>query len=316
MEQFMCESDLVKNTGKEPEMEHNCMQCPRLCGVDRAAGELGFCGVPWEFLVARAALHKWEEPSISGKNGSGTIFFSGCNLRCVFCQNYEVSHEALGEKVDEDRLLALMLRLQDEGAHNINLVTPTPYAHRLVEVLQRAKPQLQIPVVYNCGGYERVETLRELDGLVDVYLPDFKYCDPTLAQEFSGAGNYFEVALAALSEMLRQVGKPRLDGEGMLLGGVIVRHLVLPGHRLDSVAVLQALAERFGSDAFLLSLMSQYTPAFAARAPYKELHRRVTSFEYEAVLAEVERLGFDGYFQSRTSASEAFTPDFHDALPL
>ena len=312
----MRESDLVEKTpGKEPEMEHNCMQCPRVCGVDRAAGELGYCGVPWDFFVARAALHKWEEPSISGKNGSGTIFFSGCNLRCVFCQNYEVSHEALGERVDEDRLLALMLRLQDEGAHNVNLVTPTPYVHRLAEVLRKVKPQLRIPVVYNCGGYERVETLRELDGLVDVYLPDFKYCDPTLAQQFSGAGDYFEVVMAALAEMLRQTGAPQLDAEGMLVRGVIVRHLVLPGHRSDSIAVLHALADTFGTDAFLLSLMSQYTPAFAAHAPYKELHRRVTSFEYESVLAEARRLGFDGYFQSRSSATAGFTPDFHEPLP-
>ena len=295
-------------------MEHKCMQCPRRCGVDRAAGQLGYCGVPWEFSVARAALHQWEEPSISGKNGSGTVFFSGCNLRCVFCQNREVSHHALGQTVSADRLAELMLRLRDEGAHNINLVTPTPYSLQLVDVLRAVRPKLGIPIVYNCGGYESVETLRLLDGLVDVYLPDFKYADAALASAYSGAGDYFEVALAALSEMLRQVGPPRFDADGMLLGGVIVRHLVLPSHRKDSIAVLRALAERFGSGAFLLSLMSQYTPDFAMDCPDSALHRRVTTFEYGSVLDEAQNLGFDGYFQSRSSASSAFTPDFYGSL--
>ena len=295
-------------------MEHNCMQCPRACGVDRAAGQLGYCGVPWEFSVARAALHQWEEPSISGNRGSGTVFFSGCNLRCVFCQNHEVSHHALGQTVNAERLIELMLRLRDEGAHNINLVTPTPYARQLVDVLRAVRPKLGIPVVYNCGGYESVETLRLLDGLVDVYLPDFKYADAALSSAYSGAEDYFEIALAALSEMLRQVGPPRFDADGMLLGGVIVRHLVLPSHRKDSIAVLHALAERFGSDAFLLSLMSQYTPDFAMECPYSALHRRVTSFEYDTVLRTVEELGFAGYFQARSSASASFTPDFYGSL--
>ena len=292
-------------------MKDHCVQCPRACGADRADGKVGFCGAPWEFFVARAALHLWEEPSISGKNGSGTIFFSGCNLRCAFCQNREVSHNALGKRVSEDALIALMLDLQEQGAHNINLVTPTPYAEQLVPVLQRVRPLLNIPIVYNCGGYESVETLRRLEGLVDIYLPDFKYADPALAARYSCAQDYPAVALSALEEMLRQTGKPQFDADGMLLRGTVVRHLVLPSSRKDSIAVLRLLAERFGTSAFLLSLMSQYTPDFALGSPYKELHRRVTSFEYDAVLCEAQRLGFDGYLQSRTSASAAYTPEFH-----
>lgn len=266
--------------------------------------------------MARVALHEWEEPSVSGKNGSGTIFFSGCNLRCVFCQNHEVSHNALGQEVDAEKLIALMLRLRDEGAHNINLVTPTQYAYQLADVLREVRPKLDIPVVYNCGGYESVETLRRLDGLVDVYLPDFKYFSPELSTRYSGAKDYYPVALAALGEMLRQTGRPQFDADGMLLRGTVVRHLVLPAQRTDSIDVLRALANEFGTDAFLLSLMSQYTPDFARDCSYTELHRRVTTFEYNAVLAEAQSLGFDGYFQSRSSSSAKFTPDFHKPLTL
>ncbi len=293
-------------------MKYNCTQCPRACGADRSDQKTGYCGVPWDFFVARAALHPWEEPSISGKNGSGTIFFSGCNLRCVFCQNHEVSHHALGKKVDEAELISMMCALQDQGAHNINLVTPTPYARQLADVLRKARPLLKIPIVYNCGGYESIETLRLFDGLVDVYLPDFKYYSSELSSRYSGAADYFPVTLAALEEMLRQTGRPILDTDGMLQRGTVVRHLVLPGARTDSIRLLRELADRFGNSAFLLSLMSQYTPDFAQHCPYKELKRRVTSFEYDAVLREVERLGFDGYFQARSSATASFTPDFHE----
>lgn len=293
-------------------MKDHCVQCPRTCGADRTDGKVGFCGVPWDFFVARAALHQWEEPSISGKNGSGTVFFSGCNLRCAFCQNREVSHNALGKRVSEDELIDLFLDLQERGAHNINLVTPTPYAEQLVPVLRRVKPRLRIPVVYNCGGYERVETLQRLNGLVDIYLPDFKYADTALAKRYSLAEDYPTVALAAISQMLQQTGVPQLDADGMLLRGTVVRHLVLPAARKDSITALRLLAERFGTSAFLLSLMSQYTPDFALGSPYRELHRRVTSFEYDSVLREAIRLGFDGYLQSRTSASAAYTPKFEE----
>lgn len=290
----------------------NCHQCPRNCGVDRLS-TVGYCGVPWNFRVVRAALHHWEEPQISGARGSGTIFFSGCNLRCVYCQNREVSRAVIGKEITANELLDVMLRLQDAGAHNINLVTPTQYAEQLARELERVKPKLQIPVVYNCGGYESVEALRRMDGLVEIYLPDFKYVDPSLAERYSGAADYCEVATAALREMLRQTGKPILDADGMMKRGTIVRHLVLPGCRQNSVAVLRHLADTFGTEDFLLSLMSQYTPEFAKDSPDSNLHRRVTSFEYDFVLSEVDRLGFSGNFQARASADSSYTPDFYEA---
>jgi putative pyruvate formate lyase activating enzyme len=289
-----------------------CTQCRRNCKIDRSHGNVGFCGVPGELLVARAALHPWEEPFLSGTRGSGTIFFCGCNLQCVFCQNREISRGKTGKTITPDALADVMLRLRDAGAHNINLVTPSHYALQLIPVLERIKPTLGIPVVYNCGGYESVETLRKLEGLVDIYLPDFKYFDGELAQKYSGADDYCEIATSALAEMLRQCPSCNFDGEGMLLRGVAVRHLVLPGARSDSIKLLRFLAERFGSKAFLLSLMSQYTPDFAVDSPYPVLLRRVTTFEYESVLKEAEALGFEGCIQERSSASASYTPDFYE----
>ncbi len=291
---------------------NNCIQCPRQCHVDRKNRQLGFCGVPADFYIARAALHPWEEPFLSGKRGSGTIFFCGCNLQCVFCQNREISRGAGGKLLSSDALSDLIFALRDAGAENINLVTPTQYAEQLIPVLRRVKPSLGIPIVYNCGGYEKVETLRLLEGLIDIYLPDFKYCDPSLAARYSGAPDYFEVARAALREMLRQCPRPKLDGEGMLTSGVAVRHLVLPGARQDSIRVLRALAQNFGTEALLLSLMSQYTPDFAIDCPYPPLHRKLTAFEYQSVADEAARLGFSGCLQSRSSADPTYTPDFYE----
>ena len=288
-----------------------CHQCPRACGADRFAS-VGYCGVPWSFRVARAALHHWEEPQISGTRGSGTIFFSGCNLRCIYCQNREVSRALIGKELSADDLIDVMLRLQDAGAHNINLVTPTQYAEQIAGVLACVKPSLHIPVVYNCGGYEHVETLQMLRGLVDIYLPDFKYVDREIAKKYSGAVDYCDVATEALREMLAQTGSAEVDADGMMMRGTIVRHLVLPGCRQDSIAVLRHLADTFGTDRFWLSLMSQYTPDFAKEAEDRNLHRRVTSFEYDSVLAEVERLGFQGNFQARSSADAGYTPNFHE----
>ena len=290
-------------------MSEICMQCPRRCAVDRTH-RLGVCGVASGFRVARAARHDWEEPVISGTRGSGTIFFAGCNLRCVFCQNHAISHLTHGRDLTDDALMSVMLRLQDEGVHNINLVTPTHYAVRLASVLERVKPRLRIPVVYNSGGYESVATLRRLEGLVDVWLPDFKYYSADLSARYSAAADYCTVATAALEEMLRQAPTAVYDGEGMLVHGVIVRHLVLPGCRADSIRVLEWLAERFGPDAFLLSLMNQYTPEFAQNAPDRNLHRRVTTFEYQSVLDRARSLGFGGFLQDRASATPAYTPDF------
>lgn len=288
-----------------------CNQCPRRCNADRAHGNTGFCGTETRFSVARAAAHPWEEPPISGKNGSGTIFFGGCNLRCVFCQNREISRGNVGRLMSERELCDTMLRLVDEGVHNINLVTPTHYTLELAHALESVKPRLGVPVVWNSSAYESIDSLRALDGLVDIYLPDIKYFSPELSSAYSSAPDYYAVAVSALDEMLRQTKEIRFQEDGMLLqSGTVVRHLILPSCRKDSIALLRDLHRRFGSDAFLLSLMCQYTPDFAYDAPYKNLHRRLTSFEYDSVLAVASDLGFSGFAQGAASAYAAFTPTF------
>lgn len=287
-----------------------CTACPRACGVRRDADTHGLCGVPDTFRVARIAPHHWEEPPISGTRGSGTVFFSGCSLRCVFCQNRAISRGGRGEDMSDAQLTQRILALQDEGVHNINLVTPTHYAPRLRVLLEGIKPHLRVPVVYNCGGYESLEALRALEGLVDIYLPDFKYISRELSAQYSGAADYAEVARAAIAEMHRQVGAFRTDADGMLRRGMIVRHLVLPGCRHDSMDVLRTLAAMLPVTDIRLSLMAQYTPDFAHDCPYPNLHRRVTTFEYTSVLRLAEQLGFDGYMQSPTAATAAYTPDF------
>ncbi len=285
-----------------------CNDCPRKCGVDRSLGR-GACRAPAEFLVARTSLHMWEEPCISGRNGSGTVFFGGCSLGCVFCQNRAIRDGEKGERLSGETLLARMLGLVGQGAHNINLVTPTHYTRALVEVLEQLRRRTSVPVVWNSGGYESVEMLRMLDGLVDVYLPDFKYISREMAA-YSHAPDYAEVATLALAEMYRQRGEVRLDADGMMTSGVVVRHLVLPGGRRDSVAVLDRIAETVPIHGIRLSLMSQYTPDFVEREKYPALGRRVTTFEYRSVLEHAEVLGFEGYFQARDSATAAYTPDF------
>ncbi|MBR0443200.1 MAG: radical SAM protein [Clostridia bacterium] len=288
-----------------------CQLCPRRCGADREAGRVGYCGVGAKVRIARAALHLWEEPIISGTRGSGTIFFSGCNLRCVFCQNREVSHGGKGRELDVRELGEKMLALQQQGAHNINLVTPSHYANEIIAALKRVRSKLYIPVVYNCGGYESLETIDALAGLVDVYMPDIKYYSPAFSRDYSGAENYFEVARAALLRMYEQVGRPEMSASGMMTRGVLVRHLVLPGCRKDSIAILGELADMFAPGEIILSLMSQYTPEFVPEdCPYDNLKRRITSLEYESVVNEMQRLGFEGFVQSRTSATTAYTPKF------
>jgi putative pyruvate formate lyase activating enzyme len=252
----------------------------------------------------------WEEPCISGTRGSGTVFFSGCNLGCVFCQNYRVSHRGQGIEISDDELIGRMLALQAAGAHNINLVTPTHFATRLAEVLARVKPALHIPVVYNTGGYEKTETIELLAPYVDVWMPDFKFADRQLATDYAGAPDYPEVAEQAIAKMYELAGSVQFDADGMLTRGVLVRHLVLPGCRKDSIAVLDRLAKTVPVQNVRLSLMSQYTPEFATDAPFTNLHRRVTTFEYESVMAHAERLGFIGYMQQRESATAKYTPDF------
>ena len=288
-----------------------CLMCPRGCLVERNSGARGFCGVTNEYVIGSADLHFWEEPCISGSRGSGAIFFSGCNLRCVFCQNRDISREIVGKKYSEDELVAKMLELQERGAHNINLVTATPYSFFVAKTLEKAKKDLKIPVVYNCGGYESIESLRALDGLVDIYLPDFKYFDDELAVKYSSAPKYCEVATSSLLEMYRQVGKLELDEDGIAKRGLIVRHLVLPAHREDSKNVLKHIASVLPAKEVTLSLMRQYTPDFVNGNAPKNLTRRLTSFEYEDVLNYALSLGFDGFSQGKESAKKDFTPEFN-----
>lgn len=286
-----------------------CQMCPRACRTDRAE-RLGICRAPKDFLVSRIALHPFEEPAICGKKGSGTVFFGGCNLGCVYCQNAAISRGQKGKIMSESTLEREIFSLVETGACNINLVTPTHYTYPLAALLEKIKPRLPVPVVWNCGGYESVEALRALDGLVDVYLPDFKYHSPELAKKYSHAPDYCKVASAALSEMFRQRGAVRFDNEGLMTSGVMVRHLVLPGCRKDSMEVLKTLAALLPVPELRLSLMSQYTPDFVDKTAYPELARRVTSFEYNSVLDLALSLSFEGYFQSRASAKKDYTPEF------
>ena len=283
-----------------------CELCPRRCGADRSV-KAGFCGMGDKIRVARAALHHWEELCISGTNGSGTVFFSGCVLRCVYCQNYRISAEGYGRDISTERLAELFMALREQGAHNINLVNPTHFVPQIIEALDMVRDRLGIPVVYNSGGYERVETLRSLEGYVDIYLPDIKYFDDETAVELSSAPRYFDTAMTAVEEMLRQTGKPLFSGE-LLQKGTVVRHLVLPYHHKDSVEIIRRVGERFGNDV-LFSLMSQYTPFYKARE-IKRLNRRITTFEYQKALDAVMAAGLEGFMQQRSSAKEEYTPDF------
>lgn len=293
---------------------NKCLMCPRGCAVDRESGARGFCGASNEYIIGSADLHFWEEPCISGTNGSGAIFFSGCNLRCIFCQNCDISGDVVGKKYTENQLISKMLELQERGAHNINLVTATPYSFFIAKTLEKAKKEgLKIPVVYNCGGYESLDSLRALDGLVDIYLPDFKYYDDKLAREYSSAPKYARVASEALIEMHRQVGKLTLDEKGIAKMGLIVRHLVLPACREDSKAILMHISGTLPASEVTLSLMRQYTPDFACEDAPKNLKRRLTNFEYEDVLNYALSLGFDGFSQEKESARKDFTPRFEKA---
>lgn len=282
----------------------NCTLCPRQCGVDRTAGQLGFCRMPGQIQAARAMLHYGEEPPISGAFGTGAVFFSGCTLRCVYCQNREISEGGKGKPLDSGRLRAIFERLIDEGAQSIDLVTPTQF---LPDILPALTPKLPVPVVYNCGGYERVETLRLLEGLVDVYLPDLKYADNTLAARLSRAPDYFETATAALREMYRQVGAAVLE-DGQLTRGLLVRHLVLPGHLDNSLRVIEWLAEAFPKGDVLVSLMSQYVPMGEQEPP---LDRRLTAEEYAGAVSWLELCGLkNGYVQDAAAATTEYLPVF------
>jgi len=281
-----------------------CTLCPRLCGVDRSE-KVGFCGAPDEVILGGAELHFWEEPYLAGGGASGAVFFSGCNLKCAFCQNAPISLSLKGEKVTPRALADVFRSLEDEGAENIDLITPTPYVFEIKKALDLYRPS--VPVIYNCGGYERAETIRSLEGYIDVYLPDYKYYDDTLALRYSGAPAYREYVESAISEMRRQVSDVVEDG--VLKRGVAVRHLVLPTHVKDSLLVLDRIYALLGKDVHL-SVMSQYTPC-GQLDRFPEITRPLTALEYKTVIAHAERLGFENAFmQELTAASRDYIPAF------
>lgn len=302
-----------------------CALCPRECGADRLHGVRGRCGCDSGIYVARAALHMWEEPCISGERGSGTVFFSGCPLGCVFCQNSNIANAKVGKRISVERLSEIFLEQQERGANNINLVTPTHYIPQIAAALDLSRQQgMKLPVVYNSGGYEKVEALRLLDGLVDVYLPDMKYMSSELAKKYSKAADYPDFAKEALAEMFRQVGKPVFEPENsatdedslIMKRGMIVRHLVLPGCTADSKAVVKYLYDTYGDDIYL-SIMSQYTPmpellpGGRLNTLYPELGRCVTKREYDAVVDYAIDLGVENAFiQEGDVAKDSFIPDF------
>ena len=280
-----------------------CTLCPRMCGVDRTAGETGCCRCPDTAMVAKAMLHHWEEPALAGSGGSGAIFFGGCTLGCSYCQNRAISGGPVGTPTDSEGLRQLMEALIRQGAENIDLVTPTQY---LPTVIPALKDPLPVPVVYNCGGYEQVETVQALDGLVDIWLPDLKYADATLARQLSGAGDYFRVATKAITQMVQQTG-PAVWQDGKLQKGVLIRHLILPGQVENSLKVLDWIGEHFAPGQVLVSLMRQYTPMPGSSAP---LDRQITEEEYQSVLSWMYLNDLEGYTQEETAADRAFIPDF------
>ncbi len=280
-----------------------CSCCPRNCNVERGKG---FCAIGDGIFVSKFMIHKWEEPVISGKNGSGAVFFSGCNLRCCFCQNAKISVEVKGKPIPREIFLREIQNLLDAGADNVNLVSPTPYIPYLLELLPLVKKMTDKPIIYNCGGYERSESLKKLEGLIDVYLPDFKYIDSETAKKYSNAADYPSIATDAITEMIRQQPKVIVKN-GLIENGVIIRHLVLPGHRTESRRIVEYIHKNYPSA--WLSLMSQYTPDFNCSS-FKELDRRITSFEYDSVLKLAEEYDMPGFSQLFESANKKYTPDF------
>ena len=287
-----------------------CNVCPRNCGADRTNGKTGFCRAPYLPKVALVSRHDWEEPPISGTKGSGTVFFSHCNLGCVFCQNHDISQDGFGQEITVERLAEIFLEQQERGFHNVNLVSAVQFIPQVAKALTIAKAQgLSIPVVYNSNGYESIDGLKMLEGLVDIYLPDFKYWDDALGLEYSKAPHYRETASAAILEMRRQTDADILDENGIMKKGIILRHLVLPGHYKDSFKVLDWVKEHLGEETFV-SLMSQYTPMYQAKE-IKPLSRKLTTFEYDKVVDHFFEIGLkNGFMQKRSSATSEYTPSF------
>ncbi len=282
-----------------------CFLCPRRCGIDRSV-KAGYCGCKDKIRISKYMLHFGEEPCISGKNGSGAVFFSGCNLKCAFCQNYPISHDLKGEEISLSRLREIFFELKEKGAYNINLVTATHFADKIAEVLSVCKKELGIPVVYNCGGYENVETLKMLEGLVDIYLPDLKYYSSEMSGKYSCAADYFDFAFPALKEMLRQQPEAKFHGN-IMKKGVIVRHLVLPKGYHDSILLMEKLASLDTRP--LVSSLRQYTPCYDA-VRFKEINRKLTTFEYEKVTDRCAELGLEGFMQEKGCDNLDMTPDF------
>lgn len=291
-------------------MKVNCNICPRNCPVDRHKGELGYCHSSNIIKISKACLHMWEEPCISGLNGSGTVFFTGCNLSCVFCQNHNISQEGFGKEIGTLELSKIFNNLQEKGAHNINLVTPTHYANQIIEALKISKKNgLTIPILYNTNSYENPSTIKALDGLIDVYLPDLKYFDDKYSIKYSNAKNYFKVASKAISEMVSQVGSVAFDKNGLITKGVIVRHMVLPGLLFDSKKILDYLLDKFGNSIYI-SIMSQYTPMFKSK-DYPEINKKLNIKLYDSLVEYAALIGIEqGFIQENSSSSLDFIPKF------
>lgn len=290
-------------------MIYKCTLCPRNCGADRS-NSTGICGAGSSVIVARASLHKWEEPCISYKNGAGTVFFSGCNLHCCFCQNNKISNKLFGKEITDKQLADIFLRLQEDGADNIDLVTPTHFVPNIINALDMVKHKLDIPVVFNCGGYELKETIDMLEGYIDVYLPDMKYFSSDISSKYSNAPDYFEYASEAILAMIKQVGELTFNSEGGLMKGTVIRHMVLPSHRHDSIKLIEWIADNTSRDDVLVSIMNQYTPFDFISEEFSELKRKVTKMEYNSVINRAAELGLKGFTQERSSASEDYVPDF------
>ncbi len=287
----------------------NCRLCPRMCGVNRYSS-IGFCGMGAEISAARASLHLWEEPCISYKNGAGTVFFTGCNLHCCFCQNNAISNEYSGKNISVKKLSDIFLSLQDKGADNIELVTPTHFVPQIISALDIVKHKLNIPVIYNSSGYELEDTIDMLNGYIEIYMPDLKYFSPSISERYSHAPDYFHFASKAILKMTAQAGKLRYNSDGGLLHGTVLRHLILPNQRHDSMKIMDWIAKNTNADSVLVSIMNQYTPFDFIDDKYSEIKRKVTKMEYRSVVNHAAELGLNGFVQEKSSATAEYVPDF------
>lgn len=289
----------------------SCKLCPRNCGINRLDNKIGYCGAGKDIKVARAALHQWEEPCVSGAQGSGTVFFTNCSLKCVFCQNHSISQESVGKAVTMERLSEIFLELQSQGANNINLVTPTHYVYQIIEAIKLAKSKgLKLPILYNTSGYENLETIKLLEGYIDVYLPDIKYFDDKYALRYSNAPNYFKHASETVKEMFKQVGEAQFNEAGIIQKGVIIRHMMLPGLLFDSKKIIDFIYTTFGNSVYV-SIMNQYTPMHKA-VLFSEINKPLNAKHYDSLIDYAVSLGIkNGFIQDSGTSSEAYVPNFN-----